>query len=57
MDDVAQPAIQPSVAMFVPSATYPELYPESGLTLAISQEEAGLLAGVSRQRIPCDIHH
>ncbi|MFM0719614.1 Crp/Fnr family transcriptional regulator [Paraburkholderia strydomiana] len=29
----------------------PDLYPETGRTLAISQEEVGLLAGVSRQRI------
>ncbi|MEX3960440.1 Crp/Fnr family transcriptional regulator [Trinickia sp. EG282A] len=28
----------------------PDLYPETGRTLAISQEEIGLLAGVSRQR-------
>jgi len=97
--DVA--AIQPSLVMFVPSATFhlllssslpftgfvirqlnnrmgefiasiqnsrlldvdarvaqslaqlfnPDLYPDTGRTLAISQEEVGLLAGVSRQRI------
>jgi CRP/FNR family transcriptional regulator, cyclic AMP receptor protein len=97
--DVA--AIQPSLVMFVPSATFhallgsslpftgfvirqlnnrmgefiasiqnsrlldvdarvaqalaqlfnPDLYPETGRTLMISQEEVGLLAGVSRQRI------
>ncbi|WGS54394.1 Crp/Fnr family transcriptional regulator [Paraburkholderia sp. D15] len=29
----------------------PDLYPDTGRTLAISQEEVGLLAGVSRQRI------
>ncbi|MDE1011085.1 MAG: Crp/Fnr family transcriptional regulator [Paraburkholderia fungorum] len=29
----------------------PDLYPDTGRTLAISQEELGLLAGVSRQRI------
>ncbi|TDN63385.1 Crp/Fnr family transcriptional regulator [Paraburkholderia sp. BL10I2N1] len=29
----------------------PDLYPETGRVLAISQEEVGLLAGVSRQRI------
>ncbi|HZZ09628.1 MAG TPA: Crp/Fnr family transcriptional regulator [Paraburkholderia sp.] len=29
----------------------PALYPDTGYTLAISQEEVGLLAGVSRQRI------
>lgn len=29
----------------------PDLYPETGRTLMISQEEVGLLAGVSRQRI------
>lgn len=29
----------------------PDLYPETGHTLAISQEEVGLLAGASRQRI------
>ncbi|MFM0340947.1 Crp/Fnr family transcriptional regulator [Paraburkholderia fungorum] len=29
----------------------PDLYPDTGHTLAISQEEVGLLAGVSRQRI------
>jgi CRP/FNR family cyclic AMP-dependent transcriptional regulator len=29
----------------------PDIYPETGRTLAISQEEVGLLAGVSRQRI------
>ncbi len=95
------PAIQPSLAMFVPSGTFhtllesslpftgfvirqlnnrmgefitsiqnsrlldvdarvaqslaqlfnPDLYPDTGRTLAISQEEVGLLAGVSRQRI------
>jgi len=29
----------------------PDLYPDTGPTLVISQEEVGLLAGVSRQRI------
>ena len=29
----------------------PDLYPDTARTLAISQEEVGLLAGVSRQRI------
>jgi CRP/FNR family cyclic AMP-dependent transcriptional regulator len=29
----------------------PDLYPDTGLTLEISQEELGLLAGVSRQRV------
>ncbi|MFM0738825.1 Crp/Fnr family transcriptional regulator [Paraburkholderia xenovorans] len=29
----------------------PDLYPDTGRTLVISQEEVGLLAGVSRQRI------
>ena len=29
----------------------PELYPDTGPTLEISQEELGLLAGVSRQRV------
>jgi CRP/FNR family transcriptional regulator, cyclic AMP receptor protein len=29
----------------------PDLYPDTGLALSISQEELGLLAGVSRQRV------
>ncbi|ONC41241.1 Crp/Fnr family transcriptional regulator, partial [Burkholderia pseudomallei] len=35
----------------------PDLYPDTGATLAISQEELGMLVGVSRQRINQALQH
>ncbi|AOK50337.1 Crp/Fnr family transcriptional regulator [Burkholderia sp. MSMB617WGS] len=35
----------------------PDLYPDTGATLAISQEELGMLVGVSRQRINQALRH
>jgi CRP/FNR family cyclic AMP-dependent transcriptional regulator len=43
--------VQARVAQALAQMLNPDLYPNTDSTLAISQEELGLLAGISRQRI------
>jgi CRP/FNR family transcriptional regulator, cyclic AMP receptor protein len=43
--------VEARVAQALAQLFNPDLYPETGRTIAISQEEVGLLTGVSRQRI------
>jgi CRP-like cAMP-binding protein len=43
--------VEARVAQALAQLFNPDLYPDTGRTIAISQEEVGLLTGVSRQRI------
>lgn len=43
--------VEARVAQSLAQLFNPDLYPDTGMTLPISQEEVGLLIGVSRQRI------